>query len=177
MLRAVEGARLAPPLPGRKSADRLPNRAIAVPIATVGQAARDHCDVSCRSRSPSRGRDSVAVRDRLTDLTGAMTKAPVIAALGVIPWAALAGNLDEWSPLGKGFLLTLAIAWAALLAVGDSSAKPEDSWGKRFRIAGLGLLVGALRLLARRLADARDPRPTATEIAKTELVPLRHACG
>ncbi|CAN5606986.1 hypothetical protein BH11PLA2_BH11PLA2_06430 [soil metagenome] len=85
----------------------------------------------------------IPLRDRLLDLSGSMAKAPLVVALGVIPWAAATGNLDSTVSLGKSFLLALAVTWGVLLTVGDSAFKAKDTWGRRLRQIACGLLIGA----------------------------------
>jgi hypothetical protein len=83
-------------------------------------------------------------RDRLMDLTGAMAKAPLVAACGVIPWALVTGTIGDWPAVGKLFLVTTALAWAVLAAAHGARVRAEDSWGRRLRLATLGLGVGLL---------------------------------
>lgn len=84
-----------------------------------------------------------SAKDHLSDLSGAMVKAPLVAAIGVVPWALASGTYDT-AGVGKMFLLTLAVTWAVLLTAGRATYKATDAWGRRARLAGLGVLIGAL---------------------------------
>ena len=83
----------------------------------------------------------VAARDRLMDLTGAMVKAPVVAALGTGIYA-IANRHGDPLTLGKLFLLSVAVSWAVLATSAGARYKTSDSWGRRARLGGLGLLIG-----------------------------------
>lgn len=92
------------------------------------------------SESPS-GRSSF--RDRLTDTLGSMLQAPIVVAVGVIPWMAVTRTAD-WATIGRMLLVSIAVAWAFVLASGGARFKKGDTWGRRLRFATLGLLVGVL---------------------------------
>jgi hypothetical protein len=85
----------------------------------------------------------VSYRDRLTELLGGMLQAPAVVALGVVPWLVVT-RTGDWASIGKMGLVSVALAWAVLLAAGRARYKTADSWGRRLRFAGLGVLVGAL---------------------------------
>jgi hypothetical protein len=86
---------------------------------------------------------TVSVRDRLTDASGALVKAPLVAALALVPYAVISQNA-EWASLSKLFLLTAAVSWAMILGAGGSKYYVTDTWARRLKLAGLGVLVGAL---------------------------------
>ena len=86
---------------------------------------------------------AASTRDRLSDLSGAMVRAPLIAALGLIPYAIVTQTSDV-SRLGDLFLITAAVCWAILVGSTGASYRTVDSWGRRLRLGGLGLVVGAL---------------------------------
>jgi len=82
-------------------------------------------------------------RDRLTDTTGALVKAPLIAALALVPYAIISQSA-EWTTLGKMFLITSLISWAMIAGNIGAQFRATDSWARRFRLGALGLAVGAL---------------------------------
>ena len=86
---------------------------------------------------------TVSVRDRLTDASGALVKAPLVAALALVPYAIISQNA-EWASLSKLFLLTAALSWAMVVGAGGSKYYATDTWGRRLKLAGLGALVGVL---------------------------------
>ena len=85
---------------------------------------------------------AVAFRDRLTDASGAVAKAPLIAAVSLIPYALLAQTTDP-AVLGKLWMTTALLAWAMVLGAAGRRAKAADAWGPRLRLGLLGLGVGA----------------------------------
>lgn len=130
-----------PPLPANARADRLtavtmPIRhpvAVAIPAATV--------DTSDNTQLPLAR--PVTWRDRAVSHVGAVVFAPVFAALGLVPYALVAGTAD-WMNLVKTFLVTTAAAWAVLVGSGLASYRSEDGWGRRLRLGVLGMMVGGL---------------------------------
>jgi hypothetical protein len=85
----------------------------------------------------------VTWKDRAVGQLGAVVFAPVIAAMGLIPYALVAGTAD-WTNLAKTFVVTTAAAWAVLIGSGLSKFQSEDGWGRRLRLGVLGMLVGAI---------------------------------
>jgi hypothetical protein len=85
----------------------------------------------------------VTRRDRLADLSGALVHAPLYVVLGIVPYAIVTHTVDV-SRLGDLLLLALALTWAMLLGSVGADYRTADSWGRRFRLGGLGLLVGVL---------------------------------
>src|SRR5207237_518505 len=51
---------------------------------------------------------------------------------------------SNWGVLARLFLVTALASWAMLLGAGGSPANATDGWARRFRLAGLGALLGAL---------------------------------
>ena len=84
---------------------------------------------------------TVSVRDRLTDSSGALVKAPLVAALALVPYAVISQNA-EWASLGKLFLLTAALSWAMVIGAGGSKYYATDTWTRRLKLAGLGRWSG-----------------------------------
>jgi serine/threonine protein kinase len=82
-----------------------------------------------------------SLRDRLTSLAESLAWAPFFVLLGIIPYAVVTHTSDV-SRLGELFLETVAFAWAILLGSSGASYRIADSWGRRLRLGGLGLLVG-----------------------------------
>ena len=82
-------------------------------------------------------------RDRLTGLLGALLAAPVIAALGLVPYGLLS-NPSDWTGLMKLFLVTTALTWAVLLGSGRATSRSSDGWARRVRLGVLGLMIGTL---------------------------------
>lgn len=83
------------------------------------------------------------LRDRLADISGAMVRAPLFAILGVVPYAVVTQSSDV-SRLGDLYLLTTALCWAMLAGAAATRYRSPDTWGRRLRLGGLGLLVGVL---------------------------------
>ncbi|HVK19211.1 MAG TPA: serine/threonine-protein kinase [Fimbriiglobus sp.] len=86
---------------------------------------------------------TASVRDRLTDASGALVKAPLVAALALVPYAVISQNAD-WASLSQMFLLTAALSWAMVIGAGGSKYYTNDTWARRLKLAGLGALVGVL---------------------------------
>lgn len=82
-------------------------------------------------------------KDRAVGNLGAVVFAPVVAALGLIPYALVTGTADGHA-LGKLFLVTTAAAWAMLVGTGLTKHAGPDSWMRRLRLGVLGLAVGGL---------------------------------
>lgn len=93
--------------------------------------------------TPVPGVSQSSKRDRLVDLCGSLVRAPLYTVLGIVPYAVVTSTVDV-SRLGDLFLLSVALSWAVLIGAAGSDARTSDSWGRRFRLGGLGLLVGAL---------------------------------
>jgi hypothetical protein len=85
----------------------------------------------------------VTWKDRVVGQFGAVVFAPVVAAVGMAPYALIAGTV-EWLALGKMFLVTTGAAWAMLIGSGTARYGSDDSWGRRLRLGGIGMAVGAL---------------------------------
>ena len=89
---------------------------------------------------------AVTWRDRMMSGLGAMLAAPLVALVGLVPYALIvngAGQFD-WMNLGKVFFVTTGLSWAVLIASGGASYTAADSWWRRAAFGGLGLLVGVL---------------------------------
>jgi eukaryotic-like serine/threonine-protein kinase len=80
-------------------------------------------------------------RDRLTELSSSLWLAPVLAAIGLVPYGVIA-QITDFTVLGKMFAVTTLVSWALLLGAGGRSYRAADTWWARLRFAGLGLLVG-----------------------------------
>jgi hypothetical protein len=126
-LRALEAVAVNKPLPVSPPPP--------VPVVVLKPA-------SVPAPKPTTGPPPMAVRDRLLELSEAMTIAAVMLGVAAVVWAGVGGFIADWAPLGKGFLTALAVTWAALLVMGQSSAKPSDAWPYRFRMALCGAAVG-----------------------------------
>ncbi len=111
---------------------------VAQPIAPPAPAKPIPVAVPVRTETPSVGS---SFRDRLTDRLGSMLQAPVVVAVGIIPWMAVT-RTGEWATIGRMALVSLAVAWAFLLAAGRARFKKSDSWARRLRFASLGLVIG-----------------------------------
>ena len=81
-------------------------------------------------------------RDRFTGLIGSLLAAPLVVALGLVPYGLLA-NASDWTGLMKLFLVGTTLAWAILLGSGRATFRSSDGWSRRVRLGALGLLVGA----------------------------------
>jgi hypothetical protein len=132
----------APPVapPGTVVANALPVAAVVPPPPPAATSAPTMIRPAAAAHSQPSGE---ALRDRLMDLTGAMVKAPLIAAGGVLAWS-LATATTEWVEIGKLFLVTVGVCWAVLAASSGVRLRVEDGWGRRLRLAGLGVAIGTL---------------------------------
>jgi len=126
-----------PPLPGESptpAAEQPPlMHAVPLPIAYPAKA-------EAPAKQPV---GFLTSRDRLMGLTQSLLLAPVVAALGIVPYGLLSNTLDSASLL-KMLLVTTALAWAVLLGSGTATYRSPDNWGRRMRLGGLGLFVGGL---------------------------------
>jgi hypothetical protein len=151
MARAVEAAHLptanpievpipAPPPPAPpppvEPAPAAP--VVPLPVATAAPPPRSATPILPRAK-PITG---PALRDRLTDLSAAMTTAPLIAALALVPYAVISHTAD-WPALGKLFLTTSLLSWAIILGSSGAKSRTLDTWSRRLRLGALGVLVGA----------------------------------
>jgi hypothetical protein len=131
-----------PPPPGADTpgSPQLPSGepviAAAVPVAVPLAAPLAYAQTAAPPPAP-------AFRDRLTDASGAIAKAPLVAAFSLVPYALLAQTTDP-SVLGRLLLLTTLLAWAMVAGSAGRRAKAPDAWGPRLRMGLLGLLVGGV---------------------------------
>ncbi|MGL6075181.1 MAG: serine/threonine protein kinase [Fimbriiglobus sp.] len=79
--------------------------------------------------------------DRLTELSGAMLGAPLLAALALLPFGLISQHTDT-SAYVKMWCLTTLLSWVILLGSWNRSYRSPDSWWPRLRYAFLGILVG-----------------------------------
>jgi hypothetical protein len=79
--------------------------------------------------------------ERLGDLAAALGKAPLVAAVALIPWLVFAQG-TAWADVGKVLLLAVAVVWGVLLATFGAKYSVKDEWGRRFRLALAGSAVG-----------------------------------
>ncbi|MFO0847963.1 MAG: serine/threonine-protein kinase [Gemmataceae bacterium] len=84
----------------------------------------------------------LTARDRLTDLTGALVKAPVVAVAAAVPYALVTQTTDP-QPLAKLVLLTTLLTWAVVAGAGRLTYRAADTWVARLRLGLLGALVGS----------------------------------
>ncbi len=122
------------PLPELPSGEPIFTAAIpvAMPLAAALPVAR-----------PTQPPAGSAFRDKLTDASGAIVKAPLVAAFCLIPYALLAQTTDP-TVLGKLLLVTTLLGWAMIVGSAGRRAKAGDTWGPRLRAGLLGVLVGAV---------------------------------
>jgi len=88
----------------------------------------------------------VTWRDRVVSGLGAMLAAPLIALVGLVPYALIvngAGQFD-WMHLMKVFFVTTGLSWAVLLGSGGAHYAAADNWWRRVVLGMLGLSVGVL---------------------------------
>jgi hypothetical protein len=78
---------------------------------------------------------------RLGDFTAAVGKAPIVAAIALIPWVVFA-HATAWADVGKVFLTSVACVWAVLLGSYGAGYTVKDEWARRFRLALFGSVVG-----------------------------------
>lgn len=104
------------------------------------------------------------IRDRLTGLLGGMLAAPIIAALGLVPYGLLS-NPSDWTGLMKLFLVSTALAWAVLLGSGQATFRSTDGWSRRLRLGILGLGIGAFAFW---LDGWTMPRAASSSVSNAE---------
>ena len=122
-----------------------PPRALTLPQAVALPNPLPH--VNQQTPLPQARPVITAWRDRITDLAGGLTKAPLIGALALVPYALLA-QTSEWATLGKMFLMTSTLSWVLLIGAGRRNYRSTDSWWPRLRFAMLGMAVGVLAFWA-----------------------------
>ncbi len=93
----------------------------------------------------------VTWRDKVVSGLGAFLAAPLVVALGVVPYSLVVnglGHFPTWDALFphvlKVFFVTTAVVWAVLLGSAGATAAGPDSWRRRLTLGGLGLGVGGL---------------------------------
>ncbi len=123
------------PDPELPKAAPIPPRFRASPIPAAPRSA-DPMPVARPVPSPT-------FRDRLTGKLGALLAAPVVAALGLVPYGLLT-NPADWTGMMKLFLVSTALTWAVLLGSGQAAFRSPDGWARRLRLGALGLVIGAL---------------------------------
>ncbi len=125
------------PDPELPKSSPIPQRLQAPPIPATPKAADKPPLPMARPVLPP------TLRDRLTGLLGALLAAPVVAALGLVPYGLLS-NPSDWTGLMKLFLVSTALAWAVLLGSGQATFRSSDGWARRLRLGILGLMIGTL---------------------------------
>ncbi|HEY2787296.1 MAG TPA: serine/threonine-protein kinase [Fimbriiglobus sp.] len=85
--------------------------------------------------------ETVPLTERLGSLSAAVGKAPIVAAIALVPWIAFSQN-TAWAEVGKVYLVSVAASWGILLGSFGAQYKIKDEWGRRFRLALLGTVVG-----------------------------------
>ncbi|QEL15170.1 serine/threonine protein kinase [Limnoglobus roseus] len=145
MAKSVHPELIAPPTPAEKPPEAVPVATllpkavpVAQPIAPPAPPKSIPLALPISTETPSRGG---TFRDRLTDLLGSLLQAPLVVAVGIIPWMAVTRTAD-WATIGRMGLISLAVTWAMLLASGGARYKKGDTWGRRLRFASLGLVIG-----------------------------------
>lgn len=83
------------------------------------------------------------VRDRLTELAGAVALTPLVAAACTAPWAVFQGTVP-WSLLGRVFMLATVLAWAVMIIGRLPKRSETNPWGRRAIQLVIGLCVGGL---------------------------------
>ncbi|HUR54396.1 MAG TPA: serine/threonine-protein kinase [Gemmataceae bacterium] len=84
-----------------------------------------------------------ALRPRLTAATASLALAPVVVLGCVAPWGVF--PFGEWALLGRAFILSTLLSWAAILIARKPDAG-ETTWGQRFYMLLAGAGVGAAAL-------------------------------
>ena len=96
-----------------------------------------------RDNTPLPQARQVTWRQRVAGRMGAMLLAPMVAGLGLLPYAFLTTTPD-WLVLVRLMLMSTVLAWVILLAAGQSSVRSADTWHRRLNYGVWGLLVGLL---------------------------------
>jgi hypothetical protein len=118
---------------------------VAKPVAAVADLPRPKPPVPT-DNTPLPVARAVTWRDRMMSGLGAMLAAPLVAVVGLVPYALIvngAGQFDLMN-LWKVFFVTTALTWAILIGSGGASHSAADNWWRRLVLGGLGLGVGGL---------------------------------
>jgi hypothetical protein len=90
-------------------------------------------------------------RDRLVAHLGTVLFAPLVAAVGLVPYALVVNGTGQfadwphlWSHLLRMFFVTAGLSWAVLLGAGSAGYRASDTWWRRLGLGTLGLMVGGL---------------------------------
>jgi hypothetical protein len=94
-----------------------------------------------KAPSPRPAAEPFPYGERLGDLAAALGKAPLVAAVALVPWLVFAQG-TAWADVGKVFLVAVAAVWAVLLGSFGAAYHLKDEWGRRFRLALTGVGVG-----------------------------------
>ncbi|MGL6096360.1 MAG: serine/threonine protein kinase [Fimbriiglobus sp.] len=176
--RAVEAVGTAAAVPPASVARPIP---VAVPLPASVRSERSE---RAEPTPPAEPRPAVArpvstvdvFRDRLTDISGAMTRAPLFVVLTLVPYVLASGTTDP-TTLGKVFVMSVGLAWALLAGANGAGYRAADSWGRRLRIGFLGLAAGAAAFwldgwdLPRLAAHATDTTHAERYVFGTVLMP------
>ena len=98
-------------------------------------------------------------RDRWLGGLGSLLFAPLVAAVGLVPYALIAREADM-AALGKMFLVTTSLAWAIILVSGKAEFKSTDRWPRRLIMGFAGVAIGILAFWMEGFAfpqTGRDP--------------------
>jgi serine/threonine protein kinase len=88
---------------------------------------------------------------KVGELSSSMALTALVASLSLIVWTAIRQvepnqNSTDWTELGSLYFQTVLICWAALVPGKFWSSRCRNSWPRRFTLACLGVLVGAITL-------------------------------
>jgi hypothetical protein len=147
----------------------------AAPPAPAGLIPPPPLPVAAPVAPPAKPEPTFAVRDVMADVSGAMVKAPIFAAMALVPFAILS-HTHDWVALGKLFAVTVGVCWAVLLGSAGASSEVPDRWGRRLRLGTMGLIVGALAFWfdgweLPRLASPETPAAERVLFGKVQVTP------
>lgn len=142
--KAVEPPPLPPTTPGGAVAVAdLPKAKLVPPPPPPSPAKTDN--------TPLPVAKPITWRDKVVSGLGALLTAPLVVAVGVVPYALVVngmGHFPTWDHLYphvlKVFFVTTAVVWAVMLGSAGAKAASPDSWKRRLALGGLGLGVGGL---------------------------------
>lgn len=118
-----------------------PPKAVAVAVAEPPKARPVTTD-----NTPLPLARPVTWRDRVVSGLGAMLAAPLVALVGLVPYALIVNGAKQFDlqHLAQVFFVTTGLSWAVLLGSGGAHYAAADNWWRRVVMGMLGLLVGVL---------------------------------
>jgi eukaryotic-like serine/threonine-protein kinase len=122
-------------------AEKIPS-AEAIPQAKAA-AVLERPKLLTTDNTPLPQAKQVTWRQKVAGRMGAMLLAPLVAGLGLLPYA-LFTSTPDWLVLVKLIVMSTVLSWVILLAAGQSSVRSADNWHRRLSFGIWGMLAGLL---------------------------------